>query len=309
MRLNQLEFLDAANRCGSFSKAAEELHVTQPAISTAVSEFEKELNIKMFIRSKNGLLLTDDGRIIMPLVEQILKNVDRIRIYGEQSQVYKSRYRISSCRFIYHTFLWKVASELKKVYTDTNVEIDISEGHELLSKISENEVQCGIVQMYDVSESEKLGYQRRGIEFEHLWNDAYVFYCREGHPLTKLDSVSIDDVFQYDMITFGYPPERNIYREMQARHYNKNLVNINDIMAVRKYVMNSDTVAYSQFAGFSTIKSDLGEGTVPLLLNDFLFDFEACIVYNTRKLTPFDKEVIGLFKEYAAGIEKYPGLN
>lgn len=309
MRLNQLEFLSAANRCGSFSKAAEELYVTQPAVSTAIGELEKELNVKIFVRSKNGLHLTDDGVIIMPMVEQILKNVDRIRIYGEQSKAYKARYRISGCRFIYHTFLWKIACDLKQIHADTNVEIAIGEGHELLSRILENEVQCGIVQMYDISASEKISYQGRGIEFEHLWNDAYVFYCRENHPLTKLKSVSIDDVFRYDMITFGYPPERHIYREMQARRYSKNLVNIHDIMAVRKYVMNSDAVAYSQYTGFSTIKTDLGEGTVPLFLKDFLLDFETCIVYKKRKLTPFDEEVISLFRRYAADLEKYPELN
>ena len=53
----------ATNR--SFSKAAEELFVTQSAISQSISKLESELNKKLFERSKQGLILTDDGKFLL----------------------------------------------------------------------------------------------------------------------------------------------------------------------------------------------------------------------------------------------------
>ena len=62
IKINQIQiFLEAVN-CGSFSGAAEALHVTQPMVSKTIQALEKELGIILFIRSKGKLNLTPAGR-------------------------------------------------------------------------------------------------------------------------------------------------------------------------------------------------------------------------------------------------------
>ena len=61
MKLIQLEYFCAVSRYHSITQAAQKLYVTQPAISSAIRELEKEFSINLFTRSKNHLTLTTEG--------------------------------------------------------------------------------------------------------------------------------------------------------------------------------------------------------------------------------------------------------
>ena len=65
MRLNQFEYLLALQRHGNFSRAAEELYVTQPSISVAIRELEEELGYALLLRSKKGVSFTAEGLIVL----------------------------------------------------------------------------------------------------------------------------------------------------------------------------------------------------------------------------------------------------
>ena len=66
MTLQQLEYFLAAYRHGSFSAAAEELHMAQPSLSEQVRRLEAELGVELFRRLPRGLELTPAGRGALP---------------------------------------------------------------------------------------------------------------------------------------------------------------------------------------------------------------------------------------------------
>ena len=63
MKYAQLEYFCAVSRYHSITQAAQKLYVTQPAISTAIRELEKEFSVSLFVRSKNHVTLTREGEI------------------------------------------------------------------------------------------------------------------------------------------------------------------------------------------------------------------------------------------------------
>lgn len=63
MKIVQLEYFCAVARLHSITQAAAELYVTQPAVSSAIKELEKEFNVSLFNRSKNHLTLTKEGEL------------------------------------------------------------------------------------------------------------------------------------------------------------------------------------------------------------------------------------------------------
>jgi len=67
--LHSLEVFASAARCGTFSRTATELFVTQSAISRQVQQLEEHLGVVLFIRHKRGLRLTPDGEALLPVVE------------------------------------------------------------------------------------------------------------------------------------------------------------------------------------------------------------------------------------------------
>ena len=68
--LNALRAFEAAARHLSFTKAAQELHVTQAAISHQVKALEERLSVQMFRRMNRALLLTDEGQAYLPAVRE-----------------------------------------------------------------------------------------------------------------------------------------------------------------------------------------------------------------------------------------------
>lgn len=73
MTLNQLRYFCTASRCHSITKAAEELYVTQPTVSTAIRDLEIEFGISLFYRKGNQLILTGEGETLYEKVNYILQ--------------------------------------------------------------------------------------------------------------------------------------------------------------------------------------------------------------------------------------------
>ena len=72
MTLLQLKYISTVAKCGSFSKAAQVLYVSQPGISKMVCALEEELGITIFVRSAAGITLTAEGRELLNMGERLL---------------------------------------------------------------------------------------------------------------------------------------------------------------------------------------------------------------------------------------------
>src|SRR4051812_12557721 len=79
MTNQQLAYFLAAAAYGSFSAAAEALHLAQPSLSEQVRRLEEELGVELFARTTRGLALTEAGRTLRPEAEAALAAADRAR--------------------------------------------------------------------------------------------------------------------------------------------------------------------------------------------------------------------------------------
>ena len=75
MEIRQLEYFLMVSRVNSFTRAAERLYVSQPAVTNAVRSLEEELGIQLFDRSQKQALLTTEGKIFFAHVEQIMNGI------------------------------------------------------------------------------------------------------------------------------------------------------------------------------------------------------------------------------------------
>ena len=64
MELRVLNYFLAIAREESFTRAAEQLHLTQPTLSRQIAQLEEELGVKLFVRSNHNIILTEDGMIL-----------------------------------------------------------------------------------------------------------------------------------------------------------------------------------------------------------------------------------------------------
>lgn len=111
--------------CGSITKAAKLLYITQPAVSNAIAKLEEELGVKLFFRDKrNGLLLTDVGKKILSLATQ-LEDIDN-RIYQtaqQEKNLISGQVRIAVLTSLVSTILSGALKKYRKQYPDIDIEI------------------------------------------------------------------------------------------------------------------------------------------------------------------------------------------
>lgn len=79
MELRVLNYFLAIAREENFTRAAEQLHVTQPTLSRQIADLEQELGVKLFIRSNHNIVLTEDGMILKRRAQEILSLADKTK--------------------------------------------------------------------------------------------------------------------------------------------------------------------------------------------------------------------------------------
>ena len=112
----------------SFTKAASDLHISQPAVSKAISALEDELGVQLFWRSKrNGLILTDAGHQILVIARQMKQLEDNIRQTANRAnQMLEGTLRIASMPITSTMILAELIPKFHKKYP--NIQIEIYEG-------------------------------------------------------------------------------------------------------------------------------------------------------------------------------------
>ena len=79
MELRVLNYFLAVAREENFTKAAKQLHVTQPTLSRQIAQLEEELGVKLFQRSNHNIILTEDGMMLKRRAQEILTLADRTK--------------------------------------------------------------------------------------------------------------------------------------------------------------------------------------------------------------------------------------
>jgi len=79
MDLVQLRAFVVVAREGNLTRAAERLHLTQPAVSLQIKSLQRTLNLQLFMRAPGGMALTDDGSKLLPFAERVMESVAEFR--------------------------------------------------------------------------------------------------------------------------------------------------------------------------------------------------------------------------------------
>ena len=85
MELLQLKYFKTVAQIGKISEAAQALFISAPALSTSISRLEKELGVKLFDRTNNRIIQTQQGQILLRYVNQVFSVLDCARTELQQS--------------------------------------------------------------------------------------------------------------------------------------------------------------------------------------------------------------------------------
>src|SRR6476660_2259507 len=185
MDINQLEVLVTVARERSFSRAAEVLDRTQPAISQAIRRLEEDLGETLFDRSSKDGTLTFAGKVLLDYAEQMLNLRGHAKAaIAEMRSLQHGKVTISANE---HTvfYLLPVIEEFRKRYPLIKVEVQRGVASRIPKQITAREVELGVISFEPHDET--LGSV-------HVLDDELVLIVSPKHKLAKEKSVSIKDL-------------------------------------------------------------------------------------------------------------------
>ncbi len=199
---------------GSFSKAALNLHITQPAVSKRVAQLEQEIEEKLFDRIGRNILLTEAGQLFLPKCKTVLESVDDALLSLDNlAGTVKGKLSIGTSHHIGLHHLPSYLRQFTQEFPAVDLDIQFMTSEEISENIEHGELELGIITL-----PKKLADNFYG---RTLWKDPLAFVVGRTHPLASEKTVTLTKLAQYDALL----PKQNTYtRDIVEQAFLKNKV-------------------------------------------------------------------------------------
>lgn len=211
MTLTQLNYIITIAETKSMNKAAEQLYVSQPSLTSAVKELEKELGVTLLYRSGRGVTLTNDGMEFLMYARQIYSQYESVMEKYGKGGGYKKKFGVSTQHY---SFAVKAFVDMAKAFDMSKYEFAIRETRtaEVLSDVSTMRSEIGVLYLCDFNRKalEKI-MKSAGLTFRHLIDCQAYVYIWKNHPLAKEESISFEQLDGYPCLAFEQGDNSSFY--------------------------------------------------------------------------------------------------
>lgn len=191
LRLNHFLYVIEVVKMGSINKAAEQLYVSQPHLSTSLKELEALLQVKLFKRSQKGVQLTEEGEQFLEYALQIKELIEKAQqISGERSDDRAMRiagFHSYALLDLFYAFKQQMDEQHKTV---TYLEVPNQQVTDVLLR---EEADLGILYLDSIGYEHYLQYfNMNQLHFEPFYREKPYAIVSRLHPLYALDSISME---------------------------------------------------------------------------------------------------------------------
>ncbi|RYB92546.1 LysR family transcriptional regulator [Nocardioides glacieisoli] len=188
MRIEQLEYLAAVTEHGSLRRASEAMHISQPALSEAVTKLEKELGATLLDRRRTGSRISRQGLDLLQNMTEVLEAVDRLRQAAGQQSVRRRDLRIGTVNAASSTLLAPALRDLHAQHGSGGVEVVNARQADIQQGLAEGSLDLGLVNVLPGDEIPT------SIVADKLIEGTPVACMRADHPLAAQARVSVEDL-------------------------------------------------------------------------------------------------------------------
>jgi DNA-binding transcriptional LysR family regulator len=190
LTLRQLKVFESVARHLNYTRAAEELHLTQPAVSMQVKQLEESLGVSLFEQLGKRIHLTEPGQEVLTYARQITQQVDELEaVLNRIKGLSGGRLRISVATTANY-FIPTLLGTFSRRYPDVTVSLDVTNREILLRQLAENTVDL-VIMGQPPAEAD--------VEAEDFMDNPLVVVAPTDHPLTRMRHIPLerlqDEVF------------------------------------------------------------------------------------------------------------------
>lgn len=208
MRFEQLEYVAAVTQHGSLRRASEQLHISQPALSEAVSRLERELGVTLLDRRRSGARISRQGQDLLPQIVDVIEAVHRLRTAAGDQLSASRLVRLGTTNAATANLLLPALRAVQVSHPATTIEIIDARQTDIQIGLEEGGLDLGLANLLSGDDFPiSLGSTP-------LLRGRPVAVLPAGHALTAQEAVSADDLREerFVMMRSGYAMRRYGHR-------------------------------------------------------------------------------------------------
>ncbi len=243
----------------SFTKASEELNISQPAVTKHIKEIENQLNTKLFDRRGTSIQLTQSGRILFEYAEKI-RNIYRDLEFeiNQINQQHKGKLIIGASTTVAQYILPEILAKFNSYYKDIKIEL-ITHNTEIISELlKEGKIDLGIIE----GES-----QSNYFDYQIFKPDEIVLVAKSNHSLVN-KTLNLKDLYDLELIFREQGSGSLEFIQNRLKKKGISIENLNVVMqlgsseSIKNYLLHSDALA---FLSISTVVNELKNNQLTII--------------------------------------------
>jgi DNA-binding transcriptional LysR family regulator len=188
----RLKIFHTVARLLNFTKAAEELHMTQPAVTFQIRQLEEQFNTRLFDRTHNKVTLTDVGKQVYTYSDRILKLYEEMtRNITEMTGDVSGSVTLGASTTIAEYMLPLLIGEFKNKFPEVMINLRESNTEDIVSMVENNDIDLGIVEG---------SVNNKNLVVEECKMDHLVVIMPNDHMLASEKKLRVEDFVSYPFI-------------------------------------------------------------------------------------------------------------
>lgn len=194
MDSRQLKHFLAVAEHQNFTRAADSLHIAQPALSISIKKFEQQLALALFRRSDRRVMLTHEGKILLEHAKRIVQQIDDAQLaMAELKGLEKGEVRLGAPSMVGSYFLPEVVMAFKNLYPNLKMTVINAGTQAIRQMLVDGDLDIGVILNEDVPSE---------LDVDPLLRSQMVAVVGAQHPIAQQASISYQQFFEQELVMF-----------------------------------------------------------------------------------------------------------
>lgn len=211
MTLQQLRYVTAVAETGTITEAADRLYISQPSLTNAIRELEKEMNIRIFNRTNKGISLSKEGEDFLGYARQVLEQAKVLEDKYKGNGGGKKQFCVSTQHY---SFAVNAFVDLIKEYGQDEYDFSLRETqtYEIIDDVARLRSEIGILFLNDFNETviRKI-LKSHDLEFQELFVAKPHVFISSTHPLADKNVITNEELAPYPYLSFEQGEHNSFY--------------------------------------------------------------------------------------------------
>lgn len=211
MTLQQLKYVVTVADKGTISEAAKELFISQPTITNAIKDLEKEMQINIFNRTNKGIVVSNIGNEFLAYARQVLEQSNLLEEKFLNVKKQSPRFSVSTQHY---SFAVNAFVDVIREFGGNQYDFTLRETqtYEIIEDVSRLKSEIGI--LYTSSKNEEVirkFIKQNNLEFEGLFVAKPHVFISSKHPLANKDKITLEELDEYPYLSFEQGDYNSFY--------------------------------------------------------------------------------------------------